>query len=249
MNGVQNISITARTADNAIPSGSLFVTLSGTGFATTSIPVTGGFAVTGVTLPTTTGTHTLNATATGYNPTSVRLTVGTPTTPTPTPTTPTTPTTPVTAEPNSLQIGGQATRTGTANTALDAPLLVRVLDVNGNGVPNVRVIFTRRTGQGRLSDRGAGRAIAVQTDSSGYARATYTPESATSTVEARVTGVTRTVTFTITTGAAPTTTTTTRDTDAAPRYNKSGCACRCGATSADAMGRRWSDLRARGCKS
>ena len=59
----------------------------------------------------------------------------------------------------------------------------------------------------KLSDRGAGRAVAVQTDSSGYARANFTPtDDGSSTVRASTADVSATVTFTITTGSAPTTT-------------------------------------------
>ena len=166
----------------------------------------------------TTGSHILTVNATGYNATQVSFTPGATTTTTtdttPDPTTPTTPTTttPTVSEPSSLQIAGQSTRSGTANTALDAPLLVRVLDDDGDAVAETRVIFRVRTGQGRLSERGNGRAIALQTDTNGYARAPYTPISASSTVEAEASGVTRRVTFTITAsgGAA---TPTTRDTD------------------------------------
>ena len=166
----------------------------------------------------TTGSHVLTVSATGYNATQVTFTPGATTTTTtdttPDPTTPTTPTTttPTVSEPSSLQIAGQSTRSGTANTALDAPLLVRVLDDDGDAVAETRVIFRVRTGQGRLSERGNGRAIALQTDTNGYARAPYTPISASSTVEAEASGVTRTVTFTIT-ASGGTATPTTRDTD------------------------------------
>ena len=88
---------------------------------------------------------------------------------------------------------------------LDLPLAVRVLDANGTGVPNAKVIFRVITGRGTFAgSRGNGRAIPVQTDSGGYARANFTPtDSGSSTVRANVTGVTATVTFTITTGSAP----------------------------------------------
>ena len=125
----------------------------------------------------------------------------------------TTTTTVTSPEPSSIQISGPATRSGTVNEELSAPLLVQVLDDDGDGVADARVIFRVRSGRGRLSQRGNGRAIGVQTDSRGFGRADYTPMSASSTVEAEVSGVTRTVTFTITTGAAPAPGTTTRDTD------------------------------------
>ena len=120
--------------------------------------------------------------------------------------------TPPVSEPSVIVIGGSAQRTGTVNEELDAPLLVRVLDAVGNAVADARVTFRVRNGRGRLSQRGNGRAIVVQTDSQGYGRANYTPMSASSTVEAEVTGVRQTATFTIMTGAAPAPGTTTRDT-------------------------------------
>ncbi len=202
VNGVQSVSITARTADNTIPEGALFVTLGGTGFTTTSVPITGGSATTGVALPTTASTYTLTVSATGYNPASTILVVSGGTGQQQQQQQQQVPTV---AEPSSIQISGPATRSGTVNTQLDSPLLARVLDADGNGVPNARVIFRVRTGQGRLSARGNGRAVGVQTDSSGFARTNYTPASASSTVEAEVRRVTRTVEFTITTGTAVTT--------------------------------------------
>ena len=119
---------------------------------------------------------------------------------------------PTVGDPDSVSIVGPSQRDGTANSELDAPLLVQVVDDDGDAVPDARVIFRVRTGQGRLSERGNGRAIAVQTDSQGYGRATYTPISASSTVEAEARGVTRTVTFTIT-ASGGTRTPTPRDTD------------------------------------
>ena len=103
------------------------------------------------------------------------------------------------------------------NTQLDSPLLVRVLDDGGNGVANARVIFRVISGRGKLSERGNGRAVGVQTDSSGYARADFTPtDGGTITVRASTDDISATVEFTITTGAASTTTTTTRDTGTTP---------------------------------
>ena len=142
------------------------------------------------------------------------ITSATPTTgSTPTPTTTPTTLSPTGGTPNLISIEGEATRTGTLNEELDAPLVVEVLDSKGARVSNARVVFRVRTGQGRLSQRGNGRAIADVTDSRGYARADYTPMSARSTVEASVGGVKETVTFTITTdGSAPAATPGTGDT-------------------------------------
>ena len=204
VNGVQNISITARTADTTIPPGALSVTLSGTGFTPTIATVLRGSVIHPIVLPTVAGTYTLIARATGYDDASTRIVVGgATTTPTTTPTTPTTPT--VTGRtPSSISISGPSTRSGTVNAALDAPLLVQVLDANRTGVADARVIFRVISGRGRLSERGNGRAIGVQTDSRGFARADFTPtDDGTITVRASATGVTRTVEFTITTGSAP----------------------------------------------
>ena len=89
------------------------------------------------------------------------------------------------------------------NTQLDSPLLVRVLDDDGDGVANARVIFRVISGRGKLSERGNGRAVGVQTDSSGYARANFTPtDGGTITVRASTDDISATVEFTITTGAA-----------------------------------------------
>ena len=110
----------------------------------------------------------------------------------------------VAAEPDSVSIVGPSQRDGTVNEELGAALVVEVVDDDGEAVEDARVIFRVRSGQGRLSQGGRGRAIAVQTDSRGHARANYTPTGGgTHTVEAEVRGVTRTVEFTITTGSAP----------------------------------------------
>ena len=57
----------------------------------------------------------------------------------------------VAAEPDSIEIIGPSTRSGTVNEELDTPLLVRVLDDDGDGLEGARV-FYRVTGRGRLSD-------------------------------------------------------------------------------------------------
>ena len=203
VNGAQTIQVTARNAAGSLETTAVTVTLSGAGISRT-VPVTGSQNIP-ITLPTTSGT--LTASATGYRSGSVTLparsTTTTTTTTTDTTTTDTT-TTVETPEPSRINIVGSATRSdNTANQQLDAPLLVQVVDGDGDGVEDIRVIFRVREGQGRLSERGNGRATTAQTDSRGHARVDYTPISASSTVEAEVRGVTRTVTFTITTGAAP----------------------------------------------
>ena len=118
VNGVQNISITARTADTTIPPGALSVTLSGTGFTPTIATVLRGSVIYPIVLPTVAGTYTLTARATGYDDSSTRIVVGgATTTPTTTPTLTPTPTPTVVAEPSSIQISGPAARSGTVNHA------------------------------------------------------------------------------------------------------------------------------------
>ena len=111
----------------------------------------------------------------------------------------------VAAEPDSISIIGPSTRSGTVNEELDTPLLVQVLDDDGDGLEGARV-FYRVTGRGRISDgsRG-GRSVGVVTDDDGYARANFTPtDGGSSTVRVNTDDVSRIVTFTITTGSAPT---------------------------------------------
>ncbi len=167
--------------------------------------LTTGTGQTAVTVPTT-GLYFLTVSADGYTPAQSRFTAGAQ---------PTGPTTDDAPEPSRIEISGSATYSGnTLNTALEDPLRVRVLDADDDPVADARVVFRVRTGQGRLSQRGNGRAIAVQTDARGYARTEYTPMSASSTLSASVNGVSEGVTFTITTGSAPAAT----DTDAR-QYN------------------------------
>ena len=205
-NGAHTLQVTVRNSVGTQVTTPVTVSLSGAGISR-PVTVTGSGNVP-IALPTTAAT--LTASATGYNSGYLTLpartttpTTDTPPTPAPTPTP-----TPV-SQPSRINIIGSATRSeNTVNQQLDQPLLVEVLDDDGDGVEDVRVIFRVRTGQGRLSQRGNGRAVVAETDSRGYARADYTPISASSTVEAEAKGVTRTVTFTITTGAAPATDTT-----------------------------------------
>ena len=104
-----------------------------------------------------------------------------------------------------FEIVGAAERSGaTVNEALDSPLLVRVLDLYDNGVPNVRVSFKVPTGKGRVTSRGNGSVLRVQTDSDGYARTDFTPTvEGTVTVEVSVRGFDETAEFTIRTGTTP----------------------------------------------
>ena len=203
VNGQQTIEVTVRNADGTAPSGAVNVTLSGAVSRTVETLRGAGRAI--ITLPNT-ATYTVTLSATGYTTRSVTLSTsgGTPTPPTPTPPTPPTPPAVTASEPDSIEITGPSTRSGTVNEALETALIVQVLDDDGDGVADARVIFRVISGRGKLSERGNGRAIGVQTDSRGYARADFTPLSeGTITVEAETTGVTRTVEFTITTGSAP----------------------------------------------
>ena len=197
-NGQQIVEVTG-------PAG-VTVTLSGTGFGTRTVTTGSNGSVRAViTLPTTVGSHTLIASATGYTSDSVTIRVSEQTTPRE----PTPPPTPTGGTPNRISISGLTTHSGAVDTPLELPLTVRVLDASGVGVANAKVTFRVRQGDGQLSDRGNGRARIVETDQSGYARAAFTPESAgTITVEATVKGITQKVTFIINTGSAPPTDTT-----------------------------------------
>ena len=110
-------------------------------------------------------------------------------------------------------------------------------------------------GRGRISDgsRG-GRRIGVVTDDDGYARVNFTPtDGGTHKIRVNTDDLSTTVEFTITTGAASGArdagTGGTLCTGGTPGTYKSGCACRCGESSADVMGRRWCDLRTCGRES
>ena len=230
-NGVQTFSITVRRTDGTTPA-PLTVTVSGTGFTSSSVPTANGSGAVNITLPTTAGLYTLTARATGYTsgPTTVRI-AGTgqqqqqqqPAQQQPAQQQPTV------SEPDSISIIGPSTRSGTVNEELDTPLLVRVLDDDGDGLEGARV-FYRVTGRGRISDgsRG-GRSVGVVTDDDGYARANFTPTAGgSSTVRVNTDDVSRIVTFTITTGSAPS-----ASHPQGPRHRryprhecKSGCACR-----------------------
>ena len=214
--GTQLFTITVRDTDGDRISSALTVRVSGSGFTARNVETRNGIGDVRLTLPTTSALYTLTASAANYEPgtTQVRVTGSTPPPP------PSEPEEepeeePEVQEPDSISIVGPSQRTGTANAELEAALIVRILDEDDNPIEDARVIFRVRKGQGRLSQRGNGRAIADQTDEDGYARAEYTPMSASSTVEAQVRAVRDPVTFTITTdGSVPSTDTpdTGRDT-------------------------------------
>ena len=206
----QQIRVTVRDAANALAVGAVTVTLTGA-LNPPTVSTLNGTGTVVATLPTATGAHTLTVSATGYGTSSVTV-----------PATGSQPPAQQQPQPvgqaSSIRLASEPFPSGTANTELAQPLRVQVLDANNNGVANVRVIFRVVSGQGRLSQRGNGRAVAVQTNVSGEARATYTPLSAASTVRATAASVSQTVTFTISAGSAPppTTTPSTPDTDVTP---------------------------------
>ena len=204
--GVQTFSITARDSDGDSAIGAFTARLSGTGFTSRNVEISGGRGNARVTLPTAASLYTLTVSATGYEDgeTPVRIAgtgqqqvadedeeeVEEEVT--------------VAAEPDSIEITGPSTRSGTVNEELDTPLLVRVLDDDGDGLEGARVFYRVSSGRGRLSARGNGRAIGVVTDDDGYARASFTPlDGGTITVRANTDDLSATVTFTITTGSAP----------------------------------------------
>ena len=205
-NGAQSFSITVVDTDSARISGSLTVRVSGSGFTTRNVDTLNGIGNARLTLPTAASLYTLTASAEGYTSgtTQVRIAgtgqqqvadedeeeVEEEVT--------------VAAEPDSIEITGPSTRSGTVDEELDTPLLVRVLDDDGDGLEGARVFYRVISGRGRLSARGNGRAIGVVTDSDGYARAVFTPlDGGTITVRANTDDLSATVTFTITTGSAP----------------------------------------------
>ena len=178
----RNLAFTVTRDDARVGVGLILTT--GTGTAIVTVPAT--------------GLYVLTVSAEGYTPKQVTFTAGTGT-----PTVSETPTSTSTAgDPSRIEIDGASTRSGTEDTELEDPLRVRVLDDDGDAVADARVIFRVRSGQGRLSQRGNGRATSANTNSRGYAAADYTPLSASSTVSASVNGVPLAVTFTITTGSA-----------------------------------------------
>ena len=203
--GLQTFSISAVDADGDRAIGTFTARLSGTGFTSRNVEISGGRGNARVTLPTAASLYTLTVSATGYEDgeTPVRIAgtgqqqvadedeeeVEEEVT--------------VAAEPDSIEITGPSTRSGTVNEELDTPLLVRVLDDDGDGLEGARVFYRVSSGRGRLSARGNGRAIGVVTDDDGYARASFTPlDGGTITVRANTDDLSATVTFTITTGSA-----------------------------------------------
>ena len=200
VNNQQTIEVTLEDADGDAPTGEVVVTLRGPGISRT-VDTRNGTGRAIITLPNT-ATYTLTLSADGYATREVTLSVsGVVQDDTETQTRDTTTT--LGGVARSVRIASDPFPSGPANRRLAQPLRVQVRDANNRGVASVRVTFEVVSGQGRLSQRGNGRAIRAQTDSSGNASANYTPlADGTSRVRATAAGVTQTVTFTITAGAA-----------------------------------------------
>ena len=186
-NGNQQ-TITARAVrGGSVQSG---VNLTIRGGATSHSRQTGadGSVSTVITLPTATSAHTLTVSAAGYD--SAQATAAAPgqrEDPPPSR---------ATGVADSIEIDGSRIIGGTVNQA--TRLRVRVLDGNDNGVSGVKVTFkVLRPGNGMLSQRGNGRAVAVETDSSGSASATLTPLGGDLIVEAKAAQVSAPVSFII----------------------------------------------------
>ena len=192
--------ITVRAVRGGSAQSGVNITITGGATSTSRQTDASGSASAIITLPTATSAHTLTVRAPGYS--TAQVTVPAPEQQTEDDAPPTT-TRGTGGVADSIQISGQPFQTGTANTQLDLPLSVRVLDGNDVGVENVRATFRVKTGKGRLSQRGNGQGFQTETDRSGYARAFYTPlADGTSTVLVKAAGVTQTVTFTITANGA-----------------------------------------------
>ena len=199
-NGQQTIRITVRDSNGALAVGAVNVTLTGTGINRT-VPTASGAGAAVIAVP-----NTVTVSADGYSPSTPLTLTGTgqqeaaddeeddeadeEETPT-------------AAEPDSIEITGPSARSGTVNEELEAALIVRVLDDDGDGLEDARVFYRVIEGRGRISDgsRG-GRRIGVVTDDDGYARVNFTPtDGGTHTIRVNTDDLSTTVEFTITTGS------------------------------------------------
>ena len=193
--GAQQIRVTVREANGTLASGSIRVTLSGA--VSRIIDTTNGTGGGVITLPATGGPHTVTLRAEGYTTQSFTLSA--------TGQQPTTGGQPTITNPGgvaeSLEIDGSRQLSSTVNQS--TRLRVRVLDANDSGVRDVRVTFrVLSPGKGRLSQRGNGRAVVVETDRNGYATANLTPLGGDLIVEAKAAGVRAPVSFIISAGEA-----------------------------------------------
>ena len=198
VNGQQKIEVTARNSAGTLVRGDLVVTLTGPGISRTVDTINGtGRAF--ITIPTTTTSYTLTVSADGYTIKQETFTTTGQRAEAPAP-----PSGPA-GEADSVEIDGSRQRSGTVNEELDAPLRVRVVDANDNGVEDVRVVFrVLSPGRGTFPGaRGSGRATQDETDQNGYVSVDFTPISTGNvTVRATPAGGIAPVTFIIDVGEA-----------------------------------------------
>ena len=137
-NGQQTIRITVRDSNGALAVGAVNVTLTGTGINRT-VPTASGAGAAVIAVP-----NTVTVSADGYSPSTPLTLTGTgqqeaaddeeddeadeEETPT-------------AAEPDSIEITGPSARSGTVNEELEAALIVRVLDDDGDGLEDARVFY------------------------------------------------------------------------------------------------------------
>ena len=198
VNGQQTIEVTVLNANGARASVPVTVTLVGPGISRT-VETTRGTGRAIITIPTTTTSYTLTVRADGYTRKQETFTTTGQRAEAPAP-----PSGPA-GEADSVEIDGSRTRSGTVNEELAAPLRVRVVDANDNGVEDVRVVFrVLSPGRGTFPGaRGSGRATQDQTDRNGYVSVDFTPISTGNvTVRATPAGGIAPVTFIIDVGEA-----------------------------------------------
>ena len=198
VNGQQKIEVTARNSAGTLVRGDLVVRLTGPGLSRTVDTINGtGRAF--IRIPTTTTSYTLTVRADGYTTKQETFTTTGQRAEAPAP-----PSGPA-GEADSVEIDGSRQRSGTVNEELDAPLRVRVVDANDNGVEDVRVVFrVLSPGRGTFPGaRGSGRATQDETDQNGYVSVDFTPISTGNvTVRATPAGGIAPVTFIIDVGEA-----------------------------------------------
>ena len=198
VNGQQTIEVTVLNANGARASVPVTVTLVGPGISRT-VETTRGSGRAIITIPTTTTSYTLTVRADGYTRKQETFTTTGQRAEVPAP-----PSGPA-GEADSVEIDGSRQRSGTVNEELDAPLRVRVVDANDNGVEDVRVVFrVLSPGRGTFPGaRGSGRATQDETDRNGYVSVDFTPISTGNvTVRATPAGGIAPVTFIIDVGEA-----------------------------------------------
>ena len=198
VNGQQTIEVTARNSAGTLVRGDLVVRLTGPGISRT-VDTTNGTGRAFIRIPTTTTSYTLTVSADGYTRKQETFTTTGQRAEAPAP-----PSGPA-GEADSVEIDGSRQRSGTVNEELDAPLRVRVVDANDNGVEDVRVVFrVLSPGRGTFPGaRGSGRATQDETDQNGYVSVDFTPISTGNvTVRATPAGGIAPVTFIIDVGEA-----------------------------------------------